>query len=101
MAHVLLEKMLAERDARGRVLVRSGGIANHARDGMIPSLDARIVLREHDLAGAGVGCHILALVASEVGADRLHTDPDGSRCCISASKWWIYSRCVRRSLRAA
>ena len=46
MAHVLLEKMLAERDARGRVLVRSGGIANHARDGMIPSLDARIVLRE-------------------------------------------------------
>ena len=46
MAHVLLEKMLAEREARGRVLVRSGGIANHARDGMIPSLDARIVLRE-------------------------------------------------------
>ena len=46
MAHVLLEKMLAERLARGRVLVRSGGIANHARDGMIPSLDARIVLRE-------------------------------------------------------
>jgi protein-tyrosine-phosphatase len=46
MAHVLLEKMLAERNARGRVLVRSGGIANHARDGMIPSLDARIVLRE-------------------------------------------------------
>jgi protein-tyrosine-phosphatase len=46
MAHVLLEKMLAERDAGGRVQVRSGGIANHARDGMIPSLDARIVLRE-------------------------------------------------------
>jgi protein-tyrosine phosphatase len=46
MAHVLLEKMLAEREADGRVLVRSGGIANHARDGMIPSLDARIVLRE-------------------------------------------------------
>ena len=46
MAHVLLEKMLAEREARGRVLVRSGGIGNHARDGMIPSLDARIVLRE-------------------------------------------------------
>ena len=46
MAHVLLEKMLAERLARGRVLVRSGGIANNARDGMIPSLDARIVLRE-------------------------------------------------------
>jgi protein arginine phosphatase len=46
MAHVLLEKMLAERQADDRVLVRSGGIANHARDGMIPSLDARIVLRE-------------------------------------------------------
>ena len=46
MAHVLLEKMLAERDAGERVQVRSGGIANHARDGMIPSLDARIVLRE-------------------------------------------------------
>ena len=46
MAHVLLEKMLAEREACGRVLVRSGGIANNARDGMIPSLDARIVLRE-------------------------------------------------------
>ncbi|HKW92090.1 MAG TPA: low molecular weight protein arginine phosphatase [Methylomirabilota bacterium] len=46
MAHVLLEKMLAERGTNGRVRVRSGGIANHARDGMIPSLDARIVLRE-------------------------------------------------------
>jgi protein-tyrosine-phosphatase len=46
MAHALLEKMLGEREVRGHVLVRSGGIANHARDGMIPSLDARIVLRE-------------------------------------------------------
>jgi len=46
MAHVLLEQMLDERSARERVVVRSGGIANHARDGMIPSLDARIVLRE-------------------------------------------------------
>jgi protein-tyrosine-phosphatase len=46
MAHVLLEKMLAERDAADRVRVRSGGIGNIARDGMIPSLDARIVLRE-------------------------------------------------------
>jgi protein-tyrosine phosphatase len=46
MAHVLLEQMLDARNARERVLVRSGGIANHARDGMIPSLDARIVLRE-------------------------------------------------------
>ena len=29
--------------------MRSGGIANHARDGMIPSLDARIVLRDDDI----------------------------------------------------
>jgi len=46
MAHVLLEKMLAERQAHHGVQVRSGGIGNIARDGMIPSLDARIVLRE-------------------------------------------------------
>jgi len=46
MAHVLLEQLLEARQAGARVIVRSGGIANHARDGMIPSLDARIVLRE-------------------------------------------------------
>jgi len=46
MAHVLLEKMLAERGVDGRIRVRSGGIGPHARDGMIASLDARIVLRE-------------------------------------------------------
>ena len=49
MAHVLLEKMLAARGTNGAVTVRSGGIANHARDGMIPSLDARIVLREEGI----------------------------------------------------
>jgi protein-tyrosine phosphatase len=49
MAHVLLEKMLGERGTNGTVQVLSGGIANHARDGMIPSLDARIVLREDDI----------------------------------------------------
>jgi protein-tyrosine-phosphatase len=49
MAHVLLEKLLAERGSNGAIRVRSGGIANHARDGMIPSLDARIVLREDDI----------------------------------------------------
>ena len=38
--------MLAERDASHRVQVRSGGIASYARDGMLPSLDARLVLRE-------------------------------------------------------
>jgi protein-tyrosine-phosphatase len=49
MAHVLLEKMLIARRRETAVRVRSGGIANHARDGMIPSLDARIVLREDDI----------------------------------------------------
>ena len=49
MAHVLLERMLAERDAAGHIRVRSGGIANYARDGMLPSLDARIVLREEGI----------------------------------------------------
>ena len=46
MAHVLLEKMLADRGVDGRVRVASAGVAHFARDGMIPSLDARIVLRE-------------------------------------------------------
>jgi protein-tyrosine phosphatase len=46
MAQALLEKMLAERGAAGAIRVRSGGVGANARDGMIPSLDARIVLRE-------------------------------------------------------
>ena len=46
MAQLLLERMLAARGADGRVRVRSGGVGNWARDGMIPSLDARLVLRE-------------------------------------------------------
>jgi protein-tyrosine phosphatase len=46
MAHVLLERMLRERQAEGQLRVRSGGVAPHARDGMIASLDARLVLRE-------------------------------------------------------
>jgi protein-tyrosine-phosphatase len=46
MAHVLLEKMLAERNGHVPVRVRSAGIGPYARDGMIPSLDARIVLRQ-------------------------------------------------------
>jgi protein-tyrosine-phosphatase len=46
MAHVLLEKLLRERAVEGTVRVRSAGVGNVARDGMIPSLDARIVLRE-------------------------------------------------------
>jgi protein-tyrosine-phosphatase len=44
MAHVMLERMLAARGVHARV--RSAGIAKWARDGMLPSLDARLVLRE-------------------------------------------------------
>ena len=46
IAQALLERMLADRGAGERVRIRSGGIANYARDGMLPSLDARLVLRE-------------------------------------------------------
>ncbi|MEK7715311.1 MAG: hypothetical protein AAB387_07670 [candidate division NC10 bacterium] len=49
MAHVLLERMLADRDAIGAIRVSSGGVGNTARDGMIPSLDARLVLREEGI----------------------------------------------------
>jgi protein arginine phosphatase len=45
MAHVLLERMLAARRL-GDIRVRSAGVARFARDGMLASLDARIVLRE-------------------------------------------------------
>jgi protein-tyrosine-phosphatase len=46
MAQALLERMLAARGAGEAIRVRSGGVGGNARDGMIPSLDARIVLRE-------------------------------------------------------
>jgi protein-tyrosine-phosphatase len=49
MAQALLEKMLAARGLDGRIRVTSGGIGPHARDGMIASLDARIVLREEGI----------------------------------------------------
>lgn len=48
MAHAILEKMLTERDIK-HMNVRSGGIAIYARDGMLASLDARLVLREVDV----------------------------------------------------
>jgi protein-tyrosine-phosphatase len=50
MAHALLERMLAER-GRSEVRIRSAGVARYARDGMLASLDARLVLRE-------VGIHL-------------------------------------------
>lgn len=46
IAQALLERMLADRGVGQRVRIRSGGIASYARDGMLPSLDARLVLRE-------------------------------------------------------
>jgi protein-tyrosine-phosphatase len=49
MAQALLERMLLERGVDAGIRVRSGGIGPHARDGMIPSLDARIVLREQGI----------------------------------------------------
>ena len=49
MAQALLEKMLAERGLDEHIRVRSGGIGPHARDGMIASLDARLVLRDEGI----------------------------------------------------
>ncbi|MBI2526971.1 MAG: hypothetical protein HYV93_13430 [Candidatus Rokubacteria bacterium] len=57
MAQLLLERLLAGRDALAGVRIRSGGIAPYARDGMVPSLDARLVLRE---AGIELGEEELA-----------------------------------------
>ncbi len=48
MAQVLLERMLIARGVDG-VSVCSGGVAHWARDGMIPSLDARIALRDEGI----------------------------------------------------
>lgn len=50
MAHALLERMLAARGLDD-VRVSSAGVARFARDGMLASLDARLVLRE-------VGIHL-------------------------------------------
>lgn len=46
MAQKLIERMLAERGLGDRLLVSSAGVWIHARDGMIPSLDARLALKE-------------------------------------------------------
>jgi protein-tyrosine phosphatase len=46
MAQKLIERMLAERGLGERIDVSSAGVWIHARDGMIPSLDARLALRE-------------------------------------------------------
>jgi protein-tyrosine phosphatase len=49
MAQAMLERLLAACNHGTRVVVRSGGIASYARDGMIPSLDARLALREEGI----------------------------------------------------
>jgi protein-tyrosine-phosphatase len=46
MAQKLIERMLAERDLAGMIHVTSAGVWTYARDGMIPSLDARLALKE-------------------------------------------------------
>jgi len=46
MAQKLIERMLAERGLAERIHVSSAGVWTYARDGMIPSLDARLALRE-------------------------------------------------------
>jgi protein arginine phosphatase len=46
MAEALLRRLLAERDLSEHVRVDSAGVADWVRDGMLPSLDARLVLRE-------------------------------------------------------
>jgi len=46
MAQKLIERMLAERGLQDRVHVSSAGVWTYARDGMIPSLDARLALKE-------------------------------------------------------
>ena len=48
MAQALLEDLLRARGATD-VRVASAGVAPWARDGMLPSLDARLALREHGI----------------------------------------------------
>jgi protein-tyrosine-phosphatase len=46
MAQKLIERMLVERGLGEHLHVSSAGVWIHARDGMIPSLDARLALKE-------------------------------------------------------
>ena len=60
MAQKLIERMLEERGLRERLHVSSAGVWVHARDGMIPSLDARLALRE---VGIELAEHAMASTA--------------------------------------
>ena len=46
MAQKLIERMLSERGLADALHVSSAGVWSYARDGMIPSLDARLALKE-------------------------------------------------------
>ena len=89
MAHALLERMLAERGTRARV--RSAGIAKWARDGMLPSLDARIVLRE-----AGID-----LREDELTSTDLRRHPELLRQAAIVLTMTVEQREVVRALAAA
>jgi protein-tyrosine-phosphatase len=60
MAQKLIERMLDERGLRARLHVSSAGVWMYARDGMIPSLDARLALRE---VGIELAEHAMASTA--------------------------------------
>lgn len=87
MAHVLLERMLSERGLADRVAVRSAGVGAHARDGMIASLDTRIVLRE---VGVALGEFAFTSTALRdhpdllAGADLVVTMTEAQRAAVAA-----------------
>src|SRR4051812_40220929 len=60
MAQKLIERMLTERGLHERVHVSSAGVWVYARDGMIPSLDARLALKE---VGIELAEHAMASTA--------------------------------------
>ena len=60
MAQKLIERMLDERGLAQRLHVTSAGVWMYARDGMIPSLDARLALRE---VGIELAEHAMASTA--------------------------------------
>ena len=73
MAQKLIERMLAERGLHDRLSVSSAGVWVHARDGMIPSLDARLALREvgielaeHAMASTALRDHPEVLAAAHL-----------------------------------
>ena len=49
MAEAILKKMLKDRHITTRIEVNSGGIAPHARNGALVSLDARLSLKEEGI----------------------------------------------------